>query len=81
MSLKTSISAIYSGWGFVILAGGDNEGVVPGSMLNVMRAGEVIAKLRVTAVEAGRSAADIVIDSMSLTQCFEPGMRWLQKKN
>ena len=65
MSLKTSISAIYSGWGFVILAGGDNEGVVPGSMLNVVRAGEVIAKLRVTAVEAGRSAADIVIDSMS----------------
>ncbi len=65
MSLKTSISAIYSGWGFVILAGGDNEGVVPGSMLNVMRAGEVIAKLRVTAVEAGRSAADIVVDSMS----------------
>lgn len=65
MSLKTSISAIYSGWGFVILAGGDNEGVVPGSMLNVVRAGEVIAKLRVTAVEAGRSAADIVVDSMS----------------
>ena len=42
----------------MILAGGDNEGVVPGSILDVVRAGEVIAKLRVTAVEAGRSAAD-----------------------
>ena len=73
MSLKTSISAIYSGWGFVILAGGDNEGVVPGSMLNVMRAGEVIAKLRVTAVEAGRSAADIVVDSMSTDTMLRAG--------
>ena len=73
MSLKTSISAIYSGWGFVILAGGDNEGVVPGSMLNVVRAGEVIAKLRVTAVEAGRSAADIVVDSMSADTMLRAG--------
>lgn len=64
-SLKTSISAIYGGWGFVILAGGDNEGVVPGSTLDVLRDGEVIAKLRVTAVEAGRSAADIIMDSMA----------------
>lgn len=63
-SLKTTITAIYGGWGFVILAGGDNEGVVPGSTLDVLRDGEVIAKLRVTAVEAGRSAADIIIDSM-----------------
>ena len=72
-SLKTSISAIYNGWGFVILAGGDNEGVVPGSMLDVVRAGEVIAKLRVTAVEAGRSAADIVMDSMSADTMLRVG--------
>jgi len=73
MSLKTSISAIYSGWGFVILAGGDNQGVVTGSTLNVVRAGEVIAKLRVTAVEAGRSAADIVVDSMSADTMLRAG--------
>ncbi len=72
-SLKTSISAIYNGWGFVILAGGDNEGVVPGSILDVVRAGEVIAKLRVTAVEAGRSAADIVMDSMSADTMLRAG--------
>ena len=59
--------------GFVILAGGDNEGVVPGSMLNVVRAGKVIAKLRVTAVEAGRSAADIVVDSMSADTMLRAG--------
>ncbi len=59
----------------MILAGGDNEGVVPGSILDVVRAGEVIAKLRVTAVEAGRSAADIVMILCPLIQCFGPGMR------
>ena len=57
----------------MILAGGDNEGVVPGSMLDVVRAGEVIAKLRVTAVEAGRSAADIVVDSMSADTMLRAG--------
>lgn len=63
-SLNTSISAVYRGWGFVILASGDNEGVVPGSTLDVIRAGEVIAKLKVTAVEQGTAAADIIKDSL-----------------
>jgi hypothetical protein len=64
-SLKTTVRSIYSSWGFVILAGGDNEGVVPGSYLEVVRAEEVIAKLKVTAVEAGRAAADIVENSVA----------------
>lgn len=64
-SLNTSISAVYRGWGFVILAAGDNEGVVSGSTLDVMRNGEVIGKLKVTAVEQGRAAADIIIDSLN----------------
>lgn len=64
-SLKTTVRSIYRSWGFVILAGGDNEGVVPGSYLEVVRAEEVIAKLKVTAVEAGRAAADIVENSVA----------------
>jgi len=63
-SLNTSISAVYRSWGFVILAGGDNEGVVPGSTLDVIRDGAVIAKLKVTAVEQGRAAADIILESL-----------------
>lgn len=63
-SLKTTIRSVYKSWGFVILSGGDNEGVVPGSYLEVVRADEVVAKLKVTAVEAGRAAADIIEKSV-----------------
>jgi len=64
-SLRTRISSIYRNWGFVILSAGDTQGVVTGSTLDVLRGGEVIGKLKVTAVEAGRASADIVLDSVS----------------
>ena len=64
-TLKTSISSIYRNWGFVILSAGDRQGVVTDSVLDVVRGGEVIAKLRVTSVEAGRASADIVLDSVA----------------
>ncbi|MGB0992666.1 MAG: hypothetical protein ACPG32_09375 [Akkermansiaceae bacterium] len=64
-NLRTRISTVYRNWGFVILAAGDKQGVVSGSTLNVVRGGEVIAKLKVTAVEAGRASANIVLDSVA----------------
>ncbi len=72
-SLKTRISSIYRNWGFVILAAGDREGVVTDSTLDVMRGDEVIGKLKVTAVEAGRSAADIVLDSVAVGTTLQSG--------
>lgn len=72
-SLKTRISSIYRNWGFVILAAGDKEGVVTDSTLDVMRGDEVIGKLRVTAVEAGRAAADIVLDSVAVGTTLQSG--------
>ncbi len=64
-TLKTRISSIYHNWGFVILSAGDRQGVVTDSMLDVVRGGAVIAKLKVTAVEAGRASASIVLDSVA----------------
>ena len=63
-TLKTRISSVYRNWGFVILADGDRAGVVTGSTLDVVRGDEVIAKLKVTAVEAGRASADVILDSV-----------------
>lgn len=62
--LDTSISAIYSTWGFVTLAGGNNAGVVNNSTLHVVRGGEVVAKLLVTAVESNTASASIIPDSL-----------------
>jgi len=62
--LDTRISAIYPTWGFVTLAGGNNSGVVNNSTLNVVRGGDVVAKLLVTAVESNTASASIVPDSL-----------------
>lgn len=72
-SLRTSISSVYRNWGFVILSAGDSQGVVSGSILDVLRGGEVIGKLKVTAVEAGRSSADIVLDSVAEGTTLQAG--------
>ncbi|MES2438700.1 MAG: hypothetical protein V4584_06530 [Verrucomicrobiota bacterium] len=63
-SLQTRIRSIYPNWGFVTLASGNNAGVVANSTLHVVRGGETIAKLLVTAVESGTASASIVPDSM-----------------
>ncbi|HSP43498.1 MAG TPA: hypothetical protein VLO11_11550 [Luteolibacter sp.] len=64
-TLDTRIRSIYPTWGFVTLAAGNNSGVVANSTLNVMRGGEVIGKLLVTAVESGSASASIVPDSLT----------------
>jgi len=62
---STRISAIYPAYGFVTLPVGGTAGVVSGSPLDVVRDGAVVAKLRVSSVEAGRAAAEIVPDSVA----------------
>jgi len=64
-NMRTSISAVYRSLGFVTLSAGDKQGVVNGSSLDVVRGSEIIAKLKVTAVEAGRSAASIELGSVA----------------
>lgn len=64
-SLKTHIRSIYPTWGFVTLASGNSEGVVTGSTLDVVRDGDTIAKLLVTAVERNSASASIMPDSIA----------------
>jgi len=71
--LTTKLSAVYQQWGFVTLSSGDLQGVVPNSRLDVMRDGEVIAKLKVSAVEPNSAAADIVRDSIAHGFILIPG--------
>lgn len=57
--LDAAISRSYQNFGFVIINGGYNKGVVPGSKLEVVRGDEVVGGLTVTSVEATQAAADI----------------------
>ncbi|MDP3849918.1 MAG: hypothetical protein Q8Q59_05390 [Luteolibacter sp.] len=64
-TLNTRIRSIYPSWGFVTLAAGNNEGVTGNSTLNVVRGGETVAQLLVTAVERNSASASIVPDSLA----------------
>jgi len=62
--LRTRINSVFRNYGFVTLAGGDGAGVVAGSKLSVLRNGEEIGRLEVTAVEANSSSANIIPSSL-----------------
>jgi hypothetical protein len=64
-SLKTSIRNIYPAWGFVTLAAGNDAGVNANSTLDIVRDGETIARLLVTAVETRSASASIIPDSIA----------------
>jgi myosin heavy subunit len=64
-ALKTSIRSIYPTWGFVTLNAGNNAGVNANSTLDVVRDGETIARLLVTAVESRSASASIIPDSIA----------------
>lgn len=72
-TLKTRIRSIYPNWGFVTLASGNNAGVMANSTLDVVRDGQTIAKLLVTAVEMGSSSASIVPDSLASDVTLQVG--------
>ncbi|MBK1791641.1 hypothetical protein [Persicirhabdus sediminis] len=72
-NLKTRVSAVYRNWGFVLLSAGDKQGVVTGSILDVVRDEEVVAKLQVTAVEANKASANIVRESVAEGVNLHPG--------
>lgn len=72
---STTISGVYSQWGFVTLAAGSSSGVVAGSTLNVFRDGGIIARLRVRSVESARSAAEVVPDSIAEGEVLMVGDR------
>jgi hypothetical protein len=61
----TRIGSLFPAYGFVTLPIGNTSGVVSGSSLEVVRDGAVVAKLRVSSVESGRAAAEIVPDSIA----------------
>ena len=63
--LNTRIRSVYPNWGFVTLAAGNTSGVVTASKLDVIRNGDTIAKLLVTAVESNTASASIIPDSMA----------------
>ncbi len=70
---ESTIREAYNQWGFVVVNGGYDAGVVNRAQLNVYRRGQPICKLLVTSVEAGKSAADIIPGSLAPGQSVRVG--------
>jgi hypothetical protein len=70
---ESTIREAYDQWGFVVVNGGYDAGVVNRAQLNVYRRGQPICKLLVTSVEAGKSAADIIPGSLAPGQRVREG--------
>lgn len=62
--LETTVKAVYSNWGFVVLGAGDIKGVTPKSRLEVTRGGAKIAELIVKTATNEVATAEVVKGSI-----------------
>lgn len=70
---QSQIKKAYNQWGFVIVDGGNDQGVVDNAQLNVYRRGMPICKLLVTSVEPTETVADIIPGSLAAGQTVQIG--------
>lgn len=70
---QSQILKSFNQWGFVIIEGGNDQGVVQRAQLDVYRRGQPICKLLVTSVEPSQSVADIIPGSLVPGQSVQQG--------
>ena len=70
---QSQIKNAYNQWGFVVVAGGNDQGVVGRSQMDVYRRGQPICRLLVTSVEPSQSIAEIVPGSLTAGQRVQVG--------
>ncbi len=70
---NSSIKRAYNQWGFVVVEGGNDQGVVKRAQLDVSRRGQPICKLIVTSVEPQESIAEVIPGSMVPGQTIQEG--------
>lgn len=70
---QSKIKKAYNQWGFVVVDGGFDQGVVNRAQMDVYRRGQPICRLLVTSVEANETVADIVPGSLAPGQSVQVG--------
>lgn len=70
---SSSVKKAFNDWGFVIIDGGSDQGVVKLAQLDVVRGGQPICKLLVTSVEPGEAAAEVIPGSLTPGQIIQEG--------
>jgi len=70
---QSQVKNAYNQWGFVVVAGGNDQGVVNRAQMDVYRRGQPICRLLVTSVEPSQSIAEIVPGSLTAGQRVQIG--------
>ncbi|MCB1086254.1 MAG: hypothetical protein KDM63_04360, partial [Verrucomicrobiae bacterium] len=70
---SSSVKRAYNQWGFVVIEGGNDQGVVKRAQLDVNRRGQPICKLIVTSVEPQETIAEVIPGSMVPGQTIQEG--------
>ena len=79
--LEASVITADPNWDYVIINAGINKGVVIGSRLAVMRGDRKVCELNVTTVEADRSSAEVVYNTIRPGDSVKPGDRIISVRN
>ncbi|MEZ5324328.1 MAG: hypothetical protein R3F19_04615 [Verrucomicrobiales bacterium] len=72
-SFTTRVGTVDSSWRYITISSGDAQGVVKDAILEVVRGGEVVGKVKISNVEPSRSAADVVPGSFVEGTNIRPG--------
>jgi len=67
-AMSFRVVAVNNDWGFVIIDGGDKEGISPDTKLLVIRGTQTVGKLSILAVQGNKTIANV------LTETLAPGM-------
>lgn len=70
---QSTVKRAYNKWGFVVVNGGNDQGVVDRAQLDVYRQGQPICKLLVSSVEPAEAVADIIPGSLVPGQTVQEG--------
>ncbi len=70
---QSNVKRAFNKWGFVVINGGNDQGVVNRAQLDVYRRGQPICKLLVVSVEPSEAVADIIPGSLAAGQTVQSG--------
>jgi len=72
-SIEAVVTAVNQDWGFLVVGAGSNSGFTPQSGLLIQRDGQVIAKVRPSAIEPTQTIAEIDFSSLAPGVRLQPG--------
>lgn len=74
-SMSFRVVAVNNDWGFVIIDGGEKEGITPDTKLLVTRGSRTVGKLSILAVQGNKTIANILTETLSPGMSPAPGDR------